>query len=148
MDGQVQGQTHIDSAVGESTGQATVLQSLEEMIKSGATSIAQTKDEKRKVTEMIADGYDNDATYREHKERVKEAQKILAVTKSQIDKMPGTAQLLQKKKDIALSLKERQIAMSDYLQEYERMTGATQLELFDGSVLDIVKVAKLVKRGR
>jgi len=55
--------------------------------------------------------------------------------------------LAQKIKDFNTDLKEKKAALSDYLLEYQRMSGATEIEGHDGKVRDIVNNAKLIKRS-
>jgi len=43
-------------------------------------------------------------------------------------------------------LKDLQNALSDYLREYQRLSGSNEIEGDDGEVREIVYVAKLVKR--
>lgn len=126
----------------------TVVTSLEEMIKANVESIDRLKVEARKLREMIEDGFANDVVYKEHDNAVKAATKIRTATKAQIMKNPAIAELVNKLKTIKSEQKEKQFALSDYLLEFKRLTTATQLELFDGQVLDIVETAKVVRRSK
>jgi len=137
MDGQL---IHADS-------DATVVLSLEEMIKSNTASIQTLSEEKKRVSEMLEDTFNNDATYASQKDFIKQEQKKLKEIKSRISAQVSVKEMLDKKKHITSEIKERRNAVSDYLLEYERISEATQLELFPGEILQIVKVAKLVRTG-
>lgn len=126
---------------------ATVLLSLEEMIKNNISAIDKLNDELKKQRQMFADNFINDATYREQEEKAKEAAKIKNQTRQQILKQPAIATIAEKIKSVSQDLRERKAALSDYLLEYQRMTGATEIEDNDGQLRTIVNDAKLVKRS-
>lgn len=128
------------------SSKADVVMSLENLIKTNIESIDKLAEEAKKHKEMLTSSFENDPTYREHEEKVKEATKLRNTTKEEITKQPSVAVVADKIKDIAAELKEKKAALSDYLLEYERLTEATQLELFDGSMVKIVKTAT-VKRA-
>lgn len=154
MDGQVQGQTDL-IGMGQddrpeqvdTDNQATVLLSLEEMIQKYVERIAANKVEIKKHKEMYDDAFINNTTYMENFEKAEAARKDLLVTKKSIASQPSQVQLYLKLKNLREDTRDMQRSLSDYLQEYQRMTGATQLELFDGTVGDIVLTAKVVKRS-
>lgn len=141
-----------DDEVTESTEEVVpqdvnVLLSLEEMIKSNITALDQLREEVKKQSQMLTDAYENNPTYREHTERVKEVTKAKSSVREQIAKQPSVIQLNQKVKDMRSEIKERQSGLSDYLLEYQRLTGATQIEDNEGVIRDIVNSSKLVKRS-
>jgi hypothetical protein len=125
----------------------TGLLSLEDLVKNHAVGIDKLAVEIRQVKEMYDDSFDNNPTYREHMDKVKEVTKAKNALKMQIAKQPSVAQLEQKLKDMRFDLSEKKKTMSDLLLDYKEQTGALQLELFDGQVLEIVSTAKLVKKG-
>lgn len=129
----------------EETGAATVQLSLEELIKKNVERIVALKQEAKEKAQMVKDSYESDSVYRDLDEKAKTARKAATTLKNQILEVPGNKKLAQEVKDIRLDLKERKVALSDYLVEYRRISGATQLELFDGSLADIVLSAKIVK---
>jgi hypothetical protein len=60
---------------------------------------------------------------------------------------PAVAAISSKVKGIRSDIKERQGALSDYLQEYQRMTGATEIEGKDGELRDIINNSKVIKQA-
>lgn len=127
--------------------QATVLLSLEELIKNHIQSLEKLQDELKKHREMFSDAFANSEVYQELEKKAKEASKEKNTTRENILKQPAMQNLAQKIKDFNTELKEKKGALSDYLLEYQRMTGATEIEGHDGQVRDIVNNAKLVKRS-
>lgn len=125
--------------------QATVLLSLEELIKNNIDSIEKLNTELRKQREMFDDSFNNDPVFREHTEQVKEVTKVKSATKQQIMKQPSVLKLSNEIKNMRSEIKERQSSLSDYLQEYQRMTGATEIESNSGDMLRIVNSSKLIK---
>ena len=138
-------QTQDDTIVEETP--AELLGNLESSIKEHIASIDKSKIELKKLKEMLSDMFSNDPTYQEHDKTVKEAAKIRTKTKSELLKQPAAAALNRKVKDMSSELKDLQNALSDYLREYQRLSGSNEIEGDDGEVREIVYVAKLVKRS-
>jgi len=124
-----------------------VLTSLDEMIKANVKSIDRLKEDVKKLREMLSDGLSNDAVYKEHDYAVKAAQKILKATRAQIMKQPAIVELSTKLKTLVSELKEKNMALSDYLLEYQKLSGANQIETDEGEVLEIINSARIVKRA-
>ncbi len=126
---------------------ATVIINLEALIKNHITSIANLKEEVKKHKEIIDDILNNDPTFKKHSEEAKEASRIKTATKNQLLKQPHAADISEKLKSTRSELKEQQDALSDYLGEYQRLSGVNEIEGEDGEVREIVYVAKLVKKS-
>ncbi len=126
---------------------AQVLLDLENLIKSNIASIDAHKAELSKQREMLESALQNDETYREHDKAAKEATKVKMKTKQQILQLPANKQLVDKVKEAALEIKEADGALADYLREYQRMSGATEIELDDGEIREIVNTPKLLKKS-
>lgn len=131
--------------VDEKSSQAIVLSNLESLIKSHITNIGRLQSEFKKQKEMFDNVLSNDPTYKEHDAKAKEAVKVKSETKAQILKQPSVIQVSNKMKDIRSELKNFQEELSEYLLEYQRMSGATTIEDEKGEVLEIVNSAKVVK---
>jgi hypothetical protein len=126
---------------------AQVLIDLENLIKNNISTLDSRKEELKKFREMMSSALTNDETYRLHEEEAKKAAKLKAATKAQIMKLPANAELNQKVQTLSADLKEMDEALSDYLREYQRMSGSNEIEDNDGEVREIVYQAKLVKRS-
>ncbi|MBI5613774.1 hypothetical protein HY947_02520 [Candidatus Gottesmanbacteria bacterium] len=127
---------------------ATVLLSIESLIKEHATAIDKGRTELKKYREMLESALLNDETYRIHSEKVKEAIKVKSATKSQIMQIPGNKTLSEKVKELAAGVKDAQNELSDYLREFLRISGTNEIEGEDGEIHEIVSTAKLIKRSR
>ncbi len=126
---------------------ATVLLELETTIKNHIADIDRRKSELKKQREMLESALGNDETYRTHNDAAKAAAKVKAKTKFQILQLPENKQLAEKVHELAAEAKELDGALSDYLREYQRMSGSSEIETADGEVREIVYVAKLVKKS-
>ncbi len=130
-----------------SDNQATVLLSLEEMIKKYITRFDQLKIDAKKQKEMYDDSFLSNPTYIENTEKAKVAAKDLLITKKNIASQPSVIQIALKLKSMRDEIKEIEQSLSDYLQEYQRLSGANEIEGEDGKLRDIVNTAKLVVRS-
>ncbi len=135
-------------ANGQSKGDAAqVLLSLEQLLKTNISSIDKLKEELKIQKQMLADVFASSEVYKEHEKQAKEAAKIKGQTKLQILKQPAVVAINNKIKSMSSDIKERGASLSDYLKEYQRMTGANQIESDDGELLEIVQTAKVVRKS-
>ena len=128
------------------TDQASALLSLEELIKNHIESIDKLKLEVKQQKEMLEDSFNNNPTYHEHDEKVKDVIKAKNSVRQEISKQPSVATLSQKVKDLRFDISEKSKTLSDLLQDFREQTGATQIETRDGKVLEIVSTSKLVRK--
>jgi hypothetical protein len=124
-----------------------ILLNMESLIKGHMSTIDKLTEEARKHKEMLDDIFANDPTFQEHDKLAKEAAKVKQGTKQQILKQPQAADLDKKLKELKSELKENQGSLSDYLQEYARLSGVNEIEGDDGEVREIVYSAKLIKKS-
>ncbi len=128
--------------------QSEVIVNLDNLIKSHIKGIADTKENLKKHKDMFSDIFLNDKVYQEHDKKVKEVSKVRNATKAEIMKRSDVYTLNEKIKDMKLQVKELENALSEYIREYQRLTGANHIENESGDVLDIVYSVKLVKRKK
>lgn len=126
---------------------STIITSLDELIKSHISSIDRLQEEQKKLRDMLADGLNSDAAFKEVMDKVKEVNKAKAQARGQIMDRPGIIEVANKLKSLNAEVKEKQMSLSDYLLEYQRLTGANQIEGTDGDIREIIHLAKLVKKG-
>lgn len=126
---------------------AALLVKIEEMIKTHILQIDELGEEASKYKDMLDDIFVNDETYQEHDKLAKEAARIRTNTKKEIMKRPDAADLANKLKSVRSQQKELREGLSDYLREYQRLSGSNEIEGEDGEVREIIFVAKLVKRS-
>lgn len=126
---------------------AVLLPKIEEMIKTHLSQIGDLQEEITKHRDMVNDIFAQDETFQEHDKAAKEAARIKSNTKKEIMKRADVADLANKLKSLKSEQGELKTGLSDYLREYQRLSGSNQIEGEDGEVRDIVFVAKLVKRS-
>lgn len=131
-----------------SESEVNVLKNLEELIRSNFATIERLAAERKKTKEMVDSALFNNEAYRGHLQVLRDANKTKAEIRYKIMKDPINVQLKEKVKELGAEIKEAKTALSEYLVEYRRMTGATQLELFDGQVGQIFLSARFVKTGK
>ncbi len=127
-----------------SSEDATVLLSLEEMIKNNIESLETLQGELSQVRGMFEDSFNGDPHFIEKSEEAKKVVKAKSEVKQRIMQQPAVKDLADKVKHLRSEISERRSALSDYLQEFQRMTGATQIEGRDGKIHQIVNTAKVV----
>jgi hypothetical protein len=128
-------------------GDAAIMLNLEEMIKNHIVSLDKLREEQKKFRDMYEDAFIGNPTYRENAEKAKEALKVKATTRQQIASQPSVIATSQKLKGISQDIKERVAALSDYLLEYQRLTGANEIEDAEGQIREIINSAKLIRRS-
>lgn len=121
---------------------------LENLIKSYLDKIDQIKQELKKQKALYNDSFESDAVYQEHEKAAKESAKVKSETKQEILKQPSMQALKEKILDLRIELKELQETLSDYLIQYQKQTGLSEIEGEDGETMLIVNTAKLVKGSR
>ena len=129
-----------------SDSSAQVLTDLEALIKTHIATIDKAKADLKRQREMITSALENDETYRLHNEEAKKAAKTRSQTRFQILEKPENKVLVERAHELSSSIKEQDGALSDYLREYQRMSGTNEIETDDGQVREIVYVAKLIKK--
>lgn len=127
--------------------QASILLNLEDLIKSHLAQLDLLDSELDKNKSLLDSIFANDPTYQEHEQNAKEASKIKSATKQQILKQPQAADLSNKVKSLKSQISELNGALSDYLREFQRLSGLNEIEGNDGELRQIVYVARLVKKG-
>lgn len=118
---------------------------IEELIKNTVESIQKLSDELKQKREMFTDSFINNPSYRERDQQVKDASKARNSVKAEIAKAPSVASLEQEVKDLRFDIRDRKQTLSDLLLDFKLQTGATQLELFSGEMVEIVESAKIVR---
>ncbi len=135
------------STIGSSSD-AALLMKIEEMIKTHLSQIDTLQESITKHKEMLDDIFGNDEVYQEHDKVAKEAAKIRSATKAQIMKRPNVADLANKLKDLKTEQGELKDGLSDYLREFQRLSGLNEIEDDKGELMEIIYVPKLVRKSQ
>lgn len=126
---------------------SSVVLNMEGMIKSLMAALDEKGEEADKYKSALNDIFENDETYQEHSKLAKEAARVKSATKKQILKQPQAADLDNKVKTLTSEIKETQASLSDYLREFQRISGISEIEGQDGELREIVYTAKLVRKS-
>lgn len=121
---------------------------LESIIKRHLLDIQKLQNEYKENRSMFEDSFNNDANYRTLLDKAKEATRLKNAAKQQLLKSPGVQGLADKIKSMKEELSDLQSSLSDYLQEYQRVSGSNQFQTDDGEVLEIVQVTKVVRKSK
>ena len=132
--------------VTENQGQLMV--DMENLIKNHITGIDNLNTEAKKYKEMLDDILAGNEPYQELLKKANEATKDKNKQKQEVFKQPHAKELLEKVKELKSEAKEKQEALSDYLQEYQRISGVDEIEGDDGELRKIVYSARLIKALR
>lgn len=127
--------------------QSSVVVNLEQLVKSHISQTEIIKEQIKRHKEMLDSIFLNDATYQEHEKKTKEAAKQKTATKNELLKKTDVAITNSKYKNLKIQLKELQTALTEYVREYQRMTGVNEIESEKGEVMEIVYTVKLVKKS-
>lgn len=128
--------------------QGLVVIELENTIKNHLASIDKLEGEYVTHRDMLEDIFNNDSTYKEHAKIAKEAARVKNNTKREMMKQPQVASLSEKVRDMKREISELQKALSDYLREYQRISGLSEIEGEDGEIREIIYTAKLIRKSR
>lgn len=120
---------------------------MEGMIKNLISTLDRQKEEVVKFSDALKDIFENDETYTNHAKLAKEAIRVKSNTKQQILKQPQAADLNNKVKTLKSEIAENQASLSDYLREFQRMSGISEIEGDDGELREIVYTARLVRKS-
>lgn len=123
-----------------------LIMNMEGLIKNLMSTLDKQQAEAGVFKDTLNDIFENDETYQEHSKLAKEAAKVKSNTKRQILKQPQAADLDNKIRTLKSEIKENKASLSDYLREYQRMSGINEIEGSDGELLEIVYDAKLVRK--
>jgi len=140
-------QDEVTNPLNTGTDQASDFLNLDGLIKRCVAGIDRVKQDLKIQKDMLDSAFLNDPVYQEHDKAVKEATKVRSRTKQAITKQQNVAQIVEKINVLKDQMKELQQSLSQSLQQYQKLSGATQIELEDGSVMEIVSTVKLVKKS-
>jgi len=132
----------------ETVEPADMIITMEQTIKESVEKIDRLTSEIKKLTEMMQSSFMNDEAFRKADIEVKRLTLERKKIKFQIMQIPAIKEVYEKLMDAKSEKRELKDAQSDYLREYQRLSGATQLELFDGSTMEIVPMYKMIKRSK
>lgn len=138
--------TVIDDEQNSGASQAELVVSLTNLINSNLNEIKNLEIEMGRHKEMIDSVLGNDATYKEHAEKAKEASRIKSNTKKEIFARPSVKHVVEKLAELKENLRDTREELSNYIQEYAQTSGQNYFEAEDGTIQEIVYIARLRKK--
>lgn len=120
--------------------------SIENLIKSFISRIARLKEDIKPANEMVNDLLRNNEEYMAASDEAKEASRKKSQVKKQVLSTPEGRTASEKLESLRADLKEAQQSLSEYLGEYQKLTGSNEIEGEDGELRRIVYIAKLVRK--
>jgi hypothetical protein len=116
------------------------------LINTNLAQIDRLKEDLKPLKEMLDSYLNSDIKYVELVEAAKAAARDKGKKKKELLATPQGKELSEKIKTAQEELKAAREALSYYLAEYQRSTGANEFEGADGELRQIVFVAKLVRK--
>ena len=126
---------------------AQTLIAVESMLKNVISRVELLKNELKEEADKLKSAFESDAVYREFEENAKAAAKDKLVAKKEILKNPGVAELDLKVQSKRSELRELKEKMSDYLTQFQQISGLSEIEGEDGELRTIVYTARLIKQN-
>lgn len=120
--------------------------SLENMINGYMLDLDKLQKNLKEQSSMLKDLFENDSEYKEADEKVKEATKSKKKVKDKLKENQSVALLESKVQDLKSEVKDVRQALSDYLYQYFRESGMTQITGSDGEIHELVASVRLVKK--
>lgn len=145
VDGEIQQSAEV-SISSEPQSQAELVVSLTNLINTNLAEIASLEKEMSQHKEMVDNVLENDATYKEHAATAKDAARIKSNTKKEIFKRPDVKHVVEKLSELKENLSDTKEELSNYIQEYAQASGQNYFESEDGTIQEIVYIAKLRKK--
>lgn len=131
----------------DNSSKAALVVSLTNLINSNLTEIDNLEKEYAKTKEMVDSVLENDQTYKDHAEKAKEASRIKGNTKKEIFKRSDVKHVVEKLNELKQNIADTRDELSNYIQEYAQASGQNYFEAEDGTIQEIVYVAKLRKKS-
>jgi len=128
------------------THDSLTLLSVESLITRHNAQLSSLKKDMNQFKGMLESILDSSDDYRQKFEAAKIAAKEKNAIKSELMKNPETQEIVKKLKDGRDQMSELKQALSDYLKQYQQLSGSNQIEGPDGVIREIVYTARLVDR--
>lgn len=129
-----------------SNSEAMSLVNIDNLIKNHLQKIENLTEEVKKHTEMLEDILINSEVYAIAHDKAKDATREKSKTKAELLKEAHSAELAAKVRNMKSELREHRDSLGFYVGEYQKLSGANQIEDNNGEIRDIVSTTKLVKR--
>src|SRR3989344_1864882 len=119
---------------------------LESMINRYIEETDKLKAQLKTQKDMYNAVFENDATFSQTQEKEKEIKKNTTALKQKLVKQPAAVDISNRMKDLKMEIKDVQDTLSGLAEQYEKVSGLSQITQDDGNILQIVNTYKVVKR--
>lgn len=147
VDGQIVEDVNSDSESSvQDENSSTVVASLDEMIRLNFKRLNDLSAEQKTLKQMMDDALENSETYKEVSEKTKTAILEKTSLRKTLLTTPEMISALNKMKDLATEIREKKTSLSDYILEFQRISGANEIDLGNGEIMQIENSAKLIRK--
>jgi hypothetical protein len=122
----------------------TTLTNLTGLINGHLAGLEREKENLGKLSEMLNDILANDPAYKEASDKTKEVIKEKGKAKANVLAQTHPHDIAFKIKDSRIEIKQLSLELSNFLTEYQKITGSNEFEGEDGEMRQIVTTAKVV----
>lgn len=129
------------------TNQGELVVNLGNLINANLKELGSLETQMGQQKEMIDNVLQNDATYKQHEEQAKEATRVKSNTKKEIFKRTDVAHVVIKLSELKENVRDTKEELSQYLQEYAKISEQNHFESTDGIIHEIVYTARLRKKA-
>lgn len=127
------------------SNQASDILNIENLINSYNLKLNSLTRDLQEQKSMLQSILDSDSEYRQLSQESEKISKNKSIARQKIVKQPNVVSIIDKTKELKNELREVKIAMSDYLAQYVSLSGSRQIESPDGTLMDIIYSARLIK---
>lgn len=124
----------------------STLLNLESLINGYLVDLEKLQEKLKTQKDMFNDSFNNDAEFSQIMQKVKEVNRVKAVAKQRIMKLPNIIEVANKMREYKEEMKDIQQGLSSYLQQYKEISGSNKLTRDNGEVVEIVSITKFVRR--
>lgn len=126
---------------------AVSMLNLEDLVKRHIHDIDRLQEQYKKQKEMYDDGFETEGEYAQKADELETMKRAVRAIKDRITSQSSMIDLAQKMTATKEEIKELKESLSAYLEEYQKTTKATQIEIDKGDIRQIINVIKLVKKN-
>jgi len=122
----------------------STITNLSGLINGHIAGLDREKENLGKLSEMLSDILANDPKYKEATDKAKELIKEKSKAKANVLQQPTAHDIAFKIKDSRNEVKQLSLELSNFLTEYQKLTGSSEFEGEDGEMRQIITTAKIV----
>ncbi len=114
------------------------------LINGHIAGLEREKENLGKLSEMLNDILANDTAYKEVSDKAKEVTKEKSKAKANVLAQTHPHDIAFKIKDSRIEIRQLSLELSNFLTEYQKLTGSSEFEGEDGEMRQIITTARVV----